>query len=75
MYGNTLIAFINELTGLIDKKDFASSIKVFSSNDSQNDNYYPKIEIIKNGQTLYYQYLEMKNADIEIVENFENVSD
>ena len=75
MYGNTLIAFINELTGLIEKKDFSASIKIFSSNDSKNDNYYPKIEIIKNGQTLYYQYLEMKNADIEIVENFENVSD
>ena len=75
MYGNTLIAFINEITGLIEKKDFSASIKVLSSNDSKNDNYYPKIEIIKNGQTLYYQYLEMKNADIEIVENFTNVSD
>jgi len=73
LYGNTLIAFINEITWNISLKDFTSNIKVFSSNHVNNDNYYPKIEIQKNNQTLYYQYLEMTDSDINVVENFSDI--
>ena len=73
-YGDTLVAEILENTWKIILKDFSSVIKVFPSDNLDNDSYYPKIEIFKNWNSIYYQYLQVSEwKTINIVENFDNV--
>ena len=74
-YWDTLIAEISENTWKIDLKDFSSRIKVFASNTTNNDSYYPKLEVHKAGNSIYYQYLQVSEwKTIKLVENFENVN-
>ena len=73
-YAGTKVAEILEKTWKIILKDFSSKINVYSSNNKNNNSYYPKIEIEKNWNTIYYQYLQvLEGKTIDIVENFDNV--
>jgi hypothetical protein len=74
-YWKTIVAEILENTWKIILKDFSSTIKVFASNSINNDSYYPKIEILKNWNSIYYQYLQVSEwKTIKLVDNFDNVS-
>lgn len=72
-YWDKVVAEISETTGKISLKDFSSRIKVYPSNSSNNDSYYPKLEVKKSGNSIYYQYLQISEwKTISLVENFEN---
>lgn len=69
------VAEILETTWKIILNDFSSNIKVYSSNHQNNNSYYPKIEIEKNWNTIYYQYLQVSEwKTVNTVESFDNIS-
>jgi hypothetical protein len=75
-YAGNTIATIAESTGKITLKDFTAMIKVLPSNNFQNKDLYPKIEIVKDNSAIYYQYLKVSDVDnIESVIDFNNILD
>ena len=74
MSNDNLIGLINEKTWIIEIKDFVSKIDVTPSNKINNDVVYPKINIIKNWENIFYEFLKIDNEqNINVIENFDNI--
>ena len=70
------IAFIDEKTWKIFIKDHSITTDVLSTSNRKNDSVFPKILLKKNGEEIFYEYLEMKwIKEVKFVNNFEEVID
>ncbi len=68
---------VDEVTGKINKPDFDStlSIKIYASNNANNDWAYPKIIVSKNNIPIYHESISLPNiGKVEIVEDFKNLN-
>ncbi|MCP4522835.1 MAG: hypothetical protein GY828_01315, partial [Candidatus Gracilibacteria bacterium] len=75
-YQGVKIADISEKTGKIELLDFLSTIRMYPSSHPKNNDFYPSIQILKDGKVIYYQYLHINDIErVTATESFSDITD